>query len=266
MEADDYINALLKYPLERLVYFVAALLPGTVALVTYWSTSPHSFDWFLKLSLGYDTKLWLFILTAFAIGHTVTSLLRAVLDDLGLWIGRMLSHVIPGKASYEYKAAPWRNKEWRKAVRKRLGDATPKDSELLTTELFSVRTVAAEYLPPEKQALELMKLAEERISTQADDVQWRSLYQHYHFLLLEPDERDVVLHIRHGLTYNFLSAAIYVLIAATILRTVHHWWCIVPSAAWVMIVVAQTIGRYYQLTAEWNTLQAQITYLATGQI
>lgn len=264
MEAKDFINGLLRYPLERLVYFVAALLPGTVALLIYWSVSHHAFDWFFKLALGYDTKLWLFVLAAFAIGHTVTSLLRAVIDDLGFWIGGMLSRVIPHKASYEYEAAPWRNSEWRKAVRQRLGDATPKDSELLTADLFQVRTVAAQYLPPEKQAMELMRLAEERISTQADDIQWKSLYQHYHFLLLEPDDKDVVLHIKHGLTYNFLSAAIYVLTAATMVRTVHHWWCVVPSAAWVVIVLAQTVGRYHQLTAEWSTLQAQTAYLATA--
>jgi hypothetical protein len=260
------ITDALKYPFEKLVYFVAALIPGATALLIYRGAVPGSFEWFLKVSyLGYTTKLWLAVLAAFVIGHTLTSLLTVIAEDVGFVIGYWIGRWLPVKSAWRYDTAPWRSPEWRKAIKSRLGDTAPKDTHLLTDQLFKQRQPLLEAFPEPQQRTEFMRLVEERISTSNDDIQWQRLYKHYHEIVVEPRPDDVTLNIRNGLTYNFLASALYILASAFILPPVRHWWCIVPAISWVAIVVIGGIGRYQRLTDDWSTLQAQIVYLSSKQ-
>lgn len=255
-----------KYPLEKLVYFAASLIPGFAALLIYWSDTSTRLDGFIRLPLGYATKIWLVVLAAFVVGQTITGVLRAVADDLGFWIGKTIATVIPTKFSFEHESAPWRDAEWRTAVKRRLGDAAPRDSELLTIPMYRLKLELAGFLSDQEKAAEGMKLFRQRAETVIDDMKWQGVYRHYHQRLLQPDAEDISLHIRSGLTYNFLAAAGYLLIAACFVPSVRHWWCVAPACAWVFIVVAETVGQYARLNTLWTTLQEQITYLSNGQL
>jgi hypothetical protein len=57
-----------RYPLDKLVFFVAGIIPGSVALLVYQLAVPGSFNWFFALGfLGYRSKLTLIVLVAFDI-------------------------------------------------------------------------------------------------------------------------------------------------------------------------------------------------------
>jgi hypothetical protein len=52
-----------KYPIEHLFDFVAGVIPGFTALISF---------------LGYKTKLFLILVVAFVIGNNMTTFLRAL--------------------------------------------------------------------------------------------------------------------------------------------------------------------------------------------
>jgi hypothetical protein len=57
-----------KYPLEKLLYFVAGVIPGFVALLMFQVAHPGSFNWFFSLGfLGYRTKVVLAVLAMFVV-------------------------------------------------------------------------------------------------------------------------------------------------------------------------------------------------------
>jgi len=99
---------LFKYPLDKLLYFIAAALPGSVALLIFQMASPDAFAWFFRLGfLGYKTRFGLILLACFVVGYTVTTilsrLLGAILGAVGGFVGtRRYNQATPS-------VAPWRD-------------------------------------------------------------------------------------------------------------------------------------------------------------
>ncbi len=146
-----------KIPLERIVYFIAALIPGGIAILIYASAARSSVSLYAGASgtpihqlfaigfLGYKTKLGLLILAAFVIGHTLTNLVRGLLDDLLPMLGELIGQIPwSTKSSFEYETGPWRSVEWRSAIKTRLGNAAPKDLTLVTLETMGQQQRLAE--------------------------------------------------------------------------------------------------------------------------
>ena len=258
-----------KYPVEKLVYFVAGVIPGGVALIIFERADKGAFQWFFGLgSLGYMTKLWLILLTAFLIGHTITTLLSALVNDLGFVLAEQIGSWMAesAKSSFEFEVGPWRSTEWRNAVRQRRGAAAPSDIPLMTIQMMEAKSQIANLLPPDQKSAEQMRILQERTDSILNDMEWHGIYSHYHQQLMEPDDKDVVLHIRGGLEFNFVAAALYVLASALVVRDVRHWWCIAPSLAWVLATLLSIVAKVRRSWNKWSTLQDQITYLSQGQI
>lgn len=73
-----------KYPLEKVFYFVAGVIPGFTALLIFQLAVPGAFTWFFTLGfIGYKTKLSLILLVAFVIGNSMTTFLRAIVGMVG---------------------------------------------------------------------------------------------------------------------------------------------------------------------------------------
>jgi hypothetical protein len=67
-----------KLPLEKLLYFVAGVIPGFVVLLIFQAAHPYAFGWFVNLAfLGYKTKISLILLVAFVAGNTLTASLSS---------------------------------------------------------------------------------------------------------------------------------------------------------------------------------------------
>jgi hypothetical protein len=68
-----------KFPLEKLLFFVAGVIPGFVALLIFGLAHPAAFNWFFVLGfLGYKTKLCLILLVAFVVGNSLTTFFGTV--------------------------------------------------------------------------------------------------------------------------------------------------------------------------------------------
>jgi hypothetical protein len=242
-----------KYPLEKLFSFVAAVIPGSVLLLIF-----GQLHWFFALGfLGYRTKLSLAILAAFVFGFTATTFLSAILGAIGGAIG-----AASYKPPHSYDTAPWRDPEWRQLVKQRLGPRCPNDSRPMSSLTVDLRTKLAAHLPQDQQADALIALHGERLAAESDDLSWSMLYGDYHNIVLEPT-KDVVWHVHTGLTFNLETAALIVLLSAAAVPVVRHWWCILPSCIWVLLLVVETTVTMKKALDKWSTLSDQIKYLST---
>jgi len=262
-----------KLPVERTVYFVASLIPGGAALATYQSVSGTAIQWFFGIQfLGYRTKLGLLIFSAFVIGHTMTNFVRILIDDLLPILAEQVAKVPwPSKSSFEYEIGPWRSVEWRNAVRNRLGTSAPDDLRFMTLQMMDQELALVESLPIDQQGAERMRILQERTASILNDMEWSTLYSHYHHMVGQLNESarhdEVTTFIRDGFTYNFIAASMYVLISALVVPAVRQWWCILPAAAWVFGFVLFFVAAIRRVLAnKWSTLHDQVSYLLSGQI
>ncbi len=262
-----------KIPVERIVYFVAALIPGGVALLIYQSASGTGLQWLFDVGfLGYKTKLGLLIFIAFVIGHTITNFVREVLDDLLPILAELVGRMPwPSKASFQYENGPWRSVEWRNAIKGRLGSSAPDDLKFITQQMMAQELNLATSLPPEQQGLELLRISREQTASILNDMEWSALYSHYHVLAVQlrgqANYDEVTTFIRDGFTYNFVAAALYVLASALVAPSVRHWWFLLPAAAWIFAFLLFLVARIRRHVADqWSTLPDQISYLVSGQI
>lgn len=262
-----------KIPAEKTVYFIAALIPGATALLIYQSASGTTFQWLFSIGyLGYKTKLGLLLFGAFVIGLTLTNLVRGLLDDLlPIFVELIARLPWSTKSSFEYETGPWRSVEWRNAIKMRLGSSAPQDLKFVTLEMMKQAQAIAESLPQEQQSLEQQRMLQERIASVLNDMEWSSVYSHYHSLVVRLNEQakndEVTVYIRDGLTYNCVAAALYVLASALVVPTVRHWWCLLPAAAWIFALVLFLVaGARRAWTNKWSSLHDQILYLSTRQI
>src|ERR1019366_7110704 len=107
-----------KYPLEKLFYFLAGVIPGFVALFIFQLAVPGSFGWFFNLGfLGYRTKLSLILLAAFVVGNTLTTFLSGFLRFIGgAYFGGIVA-LRPYRPPRSYVVAPWRDPKWRTVLK-----------------------------------------------------------------------------------------------------------------------------------------------------
>jgi hypothetical protein len=161
-----------KYPLERLVYYVAGIIPGFIAILIYRLAVHASFGWFLSISfLGYRTKLSLFLVTSFVVGRTITSFIRGLLGAAGGVIGATRA-MRPYNLPHSYTVAPWRDPRWRIALKNYLGANAPNDSHLLTQELIELKRQGINFLPEGQRPEAIAKLDVEKINSEIDDSRW----------------------------------------------------------------------------------------------
>ena len=250
-----------KYPLERFFYFIAGIIPGLVALLI---SAPGSVRWFLGLTfLGYRTKLSLIALVAFVVGNSLTAFLTALLGSLGGAYGAVVG-MRPYEAPSTYPIAPWRDPRWRSVLKKRLGAQTPNDTVLHSPELFSLKLRAVELIPEGQRAVALAELNLEKTRTEIDDSNWAQWYDHYRGIVYQPKNPDPVVQVRHGLGFNLETTSLYVLVSAVFVPSLRHWWCILPSCLWILILIAQEYSGVKRFTNIWSTLSDQINYLDAG--
>jgi hypothetical protein len=251
-----------KYPLEKLVYFVAGIIPGFVTLAIWQLAAPSCYDWFFARGfLGYRTKLSLIILTSFVVGYGLATFLRASLGAIGGAYGTVAAQR-PYEPPYLQKVAPWRDPRWRIALAKHLGEKRPNDSGPISTDIFQARQKMVEYLPQDQQASALCALNSERLNAEMDDLQWEQWYDHYHQIVLRPDDRDVFLYVRWSLNLNLETAALCVLLGALVVSRLRHWWYILPAFMWVLMLLAEEYSAWKQYPNRWSPLSAQIKYLS----
>jgi hypothetical protein len=243
-----------KYPLEKLFSFVAAIIPGGIALLI----STGMVSWFLSLGLlGYRTKISALMVASFVIGFTMTTFLQALLGAVGGVIGAATY-----KPPHSYNIAPWRDPGWRALVKGKLGANCPNDTRPMSPVIFDLRTKIIGNLPNGQQPAETLKLHTQRLSAESDDLAWATWYDHYHKIIVQPDERDVFLQVHTGLRFSLQTAAVYVLLSAAVVPAVRHWWCIVPASLWALLLILESVESVRKALNKWSTLNEQVKYLA----
>ena len=164
---------LTKYPVERLFSFIAGIIPGFVALLIYQLAVPGSFGWFFTLGfLGYRTKLALILLTAFVIGNSMATFVRATMGAVGGVIGTRKAQKTPFEPAHQYRVAPWRDARWRGVIRAKLGSRTPNDTRPLFDELLTLKRQAIDLLPPEQRQQAHANINLEKLNAEIDDGLW----------------------------------------------------------------------------------------------
>ena len=251
-----------KYPFEKLVYFVACVLPGFTALLTFHLAAPGSFGWFFHLGfLGYRTKLALIMCVAFAIGFTMNALLRGLLGGLGGVVGPKL---FQRKAPHTYSIAPWRDALWRTLAKAYLGQHAPPDTVLMTKSLYDLRRKALDLQPEPARSFAISQLEMERLNSEINDGYWAQWYDQLREIVIQPGDRDFT-HVWWGLTTNFGTAGLYVLVSSAYVSSLRHWWSLAMASTWVLMLVAQEYTGTKKYTDQWSTLSAQVKYLLQAQ-
>lgn len=148
------------------------------------------------------------------------------------------------------------------ALKKVLGDKAPRDSRLITEEMYDLDLKMTEQLPLEQRVASQGSLTLGKLQSEKDDTDWALWYDHYHKIVIRPDDQDVVFHVRHGLGFNLETTALYVLVSAIFVRDLRHWWCIAPASLWSLSLIGSEYWGWKQLSDRWATLNTQITYLS----
>jgi hypothetical protein len=251
-----------KYPLDKLFYFVAAIIPGLVALLIFQLAVPGSFNWFFALGfLGYRTKLSLIVLVAFVVGNSVTTFLRGSIGAMYGALDAVYARRRPYTPPESYTIAPWRDPRWRTVLMRHLGTRAPKDTTPILPDILETRRKMAELLPSNEQPRALSELNSEKLAADMADLQWEQWYDHYHRIVLRPDDRDSFFHVGYNLRINLEAAALYGLVSAMFVPRLRHWWCILPSCIWVLMLVAEEYSAVQNRNNKWTTLSTQIKYL-----
>lgn len=197
-----------KYPLENLLYFVAGIIPGFVALLIYQVASPGAFAFFFSMGyLGYKTKLAVALLVAFVVGNTMTRFLGVVVNSIEGGIGGYVGGR-PYKPSHTVSGAPWRDHRWRTALKRHLGSDAPKDTILMSEALYDMKAKAIDLQPSPLRAQALSALNREKLQLEIDDGQWPRWYEHFHGIVLRPPEGDFFWYMQSDASGPACCAAI----------------------------------------------------------
>ena len=252
-----------KYPLEKLFYVVAGVIPGFVALLIYQLAVPGAFHWFFALGfLGYKVRLGLILLAAFIVGNTLTTFFSSVLAALGGAIGAAVAAREIPKLSQVPDVAPWRDARWRALAKNQLGAHAPDDTSLMSQLIFDQRCEMVKLLPEDQRLTALANVHLEKGKSEIDDMKWEQWYDHYHQVILQPENRAVDWYVQNGFNFSLQTTALYVLVSALFVPAVRNWWCIVPACIWLLLLAIQTYSFMTQLTDKWSTLSQQIRYLS----
>lgn len=251
-----------KYPLEKLVFYAAGIIPGLVALVIFEQHSPGSLSWFFKISLlGYRTKLAVVLLVAFLAGNAITYLVAIVVGVILAVIGVVLDRRAVKPPASE-AIAPWRDPRWRAVLKKHLGSTAPPDTPFIPEAVFKIRLVSIDLTPEPERGVARAKIQQEKLNADAADLAWSQWYDYYHQIVLWPDPRDFDLYFRWGLNLNLEAAAVYALVCSVFLPEIRHWWWIAPAWIWVAIGLLEFTNIVMRATNKWSTVSDQIKYLS----
>ncbi len=251
-----------RYPLEKLLYFVAGVIPGAVALLIYEVAVPGAFDWLFRAeTLGYRTKLALALLVAFVVGNSITRFLSGILGAIASTFGYLSGQKAETLAGAE-TAAPWRDPRWRSALRRYLGPETPKDTLPIPESAYQWKLKAADLQPvgPERE-IARRQVELEVLNAKIEDGKWAQWYRHYHSVVLAHAERDVTYHVQTGLGFNMEAASVYTLVSAILVPDIRHWWCIVPPIFWCLMLTAELYSNLANWRNLFSTLDPQIRYI-----
>lgn len=153
-----------KYPLDKLLYVVGAIVPGVTALLIFGLAGPHSFAWFFSLAfLGYRTKIVIALVVALLIGSSIVRMVSFVLGAIGGAFGSGWY-----KPPHAYDSAPWRNPTWRAALSRALREP-PKDTLLWAAWFWNQKVAAIDSLPEPERPLARTRLELEKLANQAED-------------------------------------------------------------------------------------------------
>lgn len=247
-----------KYPLQKLLHIVAAVIPGFVALWIHELAAPGSFGWlWTSNSLGYRTKLCIALLAMLLTGTTINTLVNMVLGAIGGAVGGARARATAPDT------APWRDSSWRAALSKLLQDAAPANTSFWFPRLYELKTQQVTIDTPEPQrGLALSKLERERLQNLSEDMEWERWYRQYHLALLQPSESDIVFYVQRGLQFNLQTASLYALASLAFVPEIRHWWVLVPALFWAVGLAGQEFYGVQNALNMWSTLDRQITYLA----
>jgi hypothetical protein len=247
-----------KYPLEKLVYFVAALIPGFAALLTFELAHPGSFNWFFALGfLGYRTKIALAVMVAFVIGYSMSSVFGALLGGIGGAIGAGLKirHLL------DSPIAPWRDPLWRYALSLHLGAKTPEDTMIMLPEVYQWKLNLINEMPEANRLSETANLNMEKIRLEMNDRRWSQWYDHFAAVVRAKRNLEWFTQVRHGIDFNLKTAAVYVLVSLIWVPALRHWWIFTPAILWTIILIIVEITTVAEYKNPWSTLNAQTTHL-----
>lgn len=209
--------------------------------------------------IGYRTKITVLVLIAFVIGFTLTTFLQALLGGIGGAIGAAAY-----KPPHTYTVAPWRDPRWRQLVKQKLGTNCPNDTRPISPPIFDLREKLIANLPPERRQEETLKLNQEKLSCESDDLAWTNWYDHYHKIIVLPEETDLSRQIHSGLRFSLEVAGLCYLIGTTARPAVRHWWFIVPASLWVALLIIESIESARKTLNKWSSLNEQIRYLVNN--
>jgi len=246
-----------KYPLQKVLHILAAVIPGFVALWIHDVAAPGSFGWLWSSNLlGYRTKLSVALLAMLLVGTTINTLVNMVLGAVGGVLGGANGrHAAPD-------TAPWRDLTWRGALSKVLLDAAPANTAFWFARLAELKKEQVNLLTSEPQkTLALAKLESERLQNLREDMEWERWYRHYHFVLLNPSESDIVFYVQRGLQFNLETASLYALVSLLFVPGIRHWWLVAPATFWAFGLITYEIYGVHKALNMWSTLDRQITYL-----
>jgi hypothetical protein len=100
------------------------------------------------------------------------------------------------------------------------------------------------------------------IQSEIDDGVWAQWYDHFHQIVLSGQQkRDFHSQVHQGLSFNLMTAALYLLLSSTFVPRVRHWWCILPACMWVLILFAREYMGVPNARNKWSTLSEQTNYL-----
>lgn len=253
-----------KYPLEKVFDIAAGVIPGSVALWIFEVSHPGKVSWLFGCGfLGYRTKLALILLAALVVGNTMTAFLTFLLGAIGGAVGAALA-LGPYRPPHSYDVAPWRDPTWRALVRKRLGEATPPDTVLMSKDNYDLRTKLIESMPEEQRHAAQAALMGEHFASVQNDARWANWYDYYHQIVLQPSDADFRTYVHTGLTDNLKAAALYVLLSTIAVPQLRHWWWILPACIWVALLLAEVYRSWHRFNNRWSTLSEQYRYLSTG--
>jgi hypothetical protein len=132
----------------------------------------------------------------------------------------------------------------------------------MTQELFDLRLKQIELMPESRRAEATMALMQERVESVINDDRWRQWYDHYHQIIIRRADHSFESYVRTGLNYNLEVAAVYILIAATVVPAIRNWTYILPACLWVVILA----GEFYEALSRYanrrSTLEEQLAYLS----
>jgi hypothetical protein len=257
---------LIKYQIDKLVYFIAGIIPGLTALLICDLARPGTHQWFFSQPyLTYTTQLSLVLFVAFVLGFSLTTFLRMLLGGLGGVIGKFTKRFYLLQAP-SYVAAPWHDTRWRTVLRRHLGSGAPKDTRPIHPDIFEGRKKLIELMPnPQEREMAMFNLNSEKLDAEIEDMKWERWYDQYHQRVLEPDPRDLFFHVGWGLRANFYSAAFVALIASPFVPPLQHWWVWGLTSGWLLLLVAEEYAWFDKRRDQWTTLNAQIKYLSDTQ-